>query len=267
MPKIQGDKYYTSRKIAEYCYNKTIQVIGDNKISEFLEPSAGQGVFLEFFNKPYIAIDIESSDKNIIEADFLQYPIDYKKGRCVIGNPPFGSRNVLALRFYKKSILIGDYIAFILPISQFNNNNQMYEFDLIYSEDLGLQYFTDRFLHCCFNVYKRNSNGLNSKPNYKLKDIIIKENRRGGSQVDKNLQYDIAICSYGSGIIGKEPEYIGQYAKEFYFIINTENKQSIIDFIRNTNWEKDVCNGISGQTNLAQWQVLKHIKENFKDIE
>lgn len=35
-------------------------------------------------------------------------------------------------------IINDKYIAFIQPISQLNNNLQMYEFDLIYSEDLGI---------------------------------------------------------------------------------------------------------------------------------
>jgi hypothetical protein len=63
--------------------------------------------------------------------------LDYKKGRCIIGNPPYGVKNNLSMQFFKKSIKLGDYIVFILSISQLNNNYQMYDFDLIYSEDLG----------------------------------------------------------------------------------------------------------------------------------
>jgi hypothetical protein len=63
----------------------------------------------------------------------------------------------------------GDYVAFILPISCYNNDIKLYKFDLIYSEDLGLAHYTDRDLHCCFNIYQRPKSGkLNSKPYIKI---------------------------------------------------------------------------------------------------
>ena len=100
--------------------------------------------------------------------------IKYKKGRCIIGNPPFGDRMNLATQFIKKSYRISDYIAFILPLSQYNNNYQFYEFDLIHSEDLGVQQYTDRKLHCCFNIYKRPNNGyLNKRKKYNFTDLYL----------------------------------------------------------------------------------------------
>lgn len=84
-----------------------------------------------------------------------------------MATPPFGIKNTLSVQFYKKSILLGDYIVFILPISQYKNNQQMFDFDLIYSEDLGIRKYSDRDVHCCLNIYKRNPNGLNKKPKTK----------------------------------------------------------------------------------------------------
>ena len=268
MSKIDNDKYYTSYELAEYCFNKTKQILEEKNITEYLEPSAGNGIFLNFFDKNYLAFDIEPENEKVKKQDFLTLDIEYKKGRCIIGNPPFGSRNTLAVKFYKKAILISDYIAFILPISQLNNNQQMYEFDLIYSEDLGIKKYSNRNIHCCFNIYKRNPKGFNKKPNYKLKDITLKEYRRGVTNKNNILSYDYAICSYGSSSIGKVPNFIGEYCKEIYFKINNENrKQEILDFIKKVDWEKEVCKGSSGQINLAQWQVQKYLKENIPNIE
>jgi len=268
LAKIRNDKYYTPPDLAKYIINKTKEIIGDENITEYIEPAAGAGVFLDYLDKPYLAYDIEPKDDRIIKQDFLTLDLEYKKGRCIIGNPPFGRGNTLSVKFFKKSIQLGDYIAFIQPISQLDNNQQMYEFDLIHSEDLGIQTYTDRELHCCFNIYKRPMNGLNKKPNYKLKDVEIKENRRNERQINNINDYDIAICSFGSGIIGKIPEYKGQYAKEFYFKIhNKDLKDIIIKLIKTTNWELEVCKGISGQTSLTQWQVYKYIKEQIPEIE
>ena len=45
MAKINLDKYYTSKELAKYCIDKTLEVIGENNISEIIEPSAGNGAF------------------------------------------------------------------------------------------------------------------------------------------------------------------------------------------------------------------------------
>ena len=81
----------------------------------------------------------------------------------IIGNPPYGDKLKLARDFYNKSVQIADYIAFILPITQLNNITSFYKFDLIYSEDLGMQNYSGVELHCCFNIYKR--------PKWKLNDF------------------------------------------------------------------------------------------------
>ena len=173
MPKIHNDKYYTPPNLANYIVNKTKEIIGEHNITEYLEPSAGNGVFLNYLPTNTLAYDIEPEDDRIVKQDYLSLDLEYKKGRLVIGNPPFGEKNTLSVKFYNKSVEISDYIAFILPISQYNNNQQMYKFDLIYSENLGKKNYSDREIHCCFNIYKRNTNGLNTKPNYKLEDFKI----------------------------------------------------------------------------------------------
>ena len=123
MGKIPNDKYYTSPELAEYCVKKAKEIIGDENITEYLEPSAGSGVFLDFLDKPYLAYDIEPEDERVNKQDYLSLNLEYKKGRCVIGNPPFGSRGNLITSFYKKSIQLGDYISFILPYSLTSNTS------------------------------------------------------------------------------------------------------------------------------------------------
>ena len=261
--KIKLDKYYTPVDLAKYCIDKTYEVIGKENITDIVEPSAGNGAFSNQLE--CVSYDIEPEYEGIIKQDYLTLDISYKKDRLIIGNPPYGRGNTLSVKFFKKSIRIADYIAFILPISQLNNNMQMYEFDLIYSIDLGLKVYTDRELQCVFNIYKRPIKGLNKKNNYKLKDIEIIENRR--THPKTSINYDIAMCSYGKGIIGREPQYIGQYVKEFYFKVHNDSlNKKIIELIRNTKWES-ICSGMTGQLNLAQWQVYKYIKEQIPNIQ
>ena len=265
MAKIINDKYYTSLELAKYCIDKTKEIIGAENISEYLEPSAGSGSFSNILN--CIAYDIEPEHDNIIKQDYLTLELEYKRGRCIIGNPPYGTKNQLSVKFFKKSVMIGDYIAFILPISQYNNNIKMYEFDLIYSEDLGKKYYSNQLIYTCFNIYKRPINGLNKelvRKNYKLKDIIMKENRPVRNQIVKDFNYDLRICSWGS--IGKEVDYNGQYAKELCIQINNDKyKDKIIKLIKNTNWLE--IYPMKGVPNLLQWQVYKYIKEQIPEME
>lgn len=56
MAKIQNDKYYTSPELAKYCVEKTKEIIGEDNITEYIEPSAGSGVFLDYLDKPYFGL-------------------------------------------------------------------------------------------------------------------------------------------------------------------------------------------------------------------
>ena len=212
-----------------------------------------------------MAYDIEPEDDRIKKQDFLELNLEYKKGRCVIGNPPYGSRNTLSVQFFKKAIKLSDYIVFILPISQYNNNQQMYEFDLIHSEDLGTYTYTDRELNCCLNIYKRLEKGLNNKPNYKLNDIKIVEYRRGG-RTEIPDGYDYAMGAFGAGCVGKQVDYVGKYALECYFYIeNIKFKDKVLYLLKNTDW-KILSKGISDTYRLPQWKIYKYIKEQIPEI-
>ena len=222
--KIKDDKYYTPPDLARELIIKTLKLINPKNVTNIVEPSAGNGSFSKWMGKKCIAYDIEPEAEGIIKQDFLTLKLPYQKGRLVIGNPPFGNLNHLSRKFYKKATELGDFIAFIQPISQYKNNIQMYLFDLVYSEDLGVVKYSDRELHCCFNIYKRPENGiLNEQPDFTLKDITIIEHRRkkGDYQTAKNKDispdYDYAMCNWGNGSLGKKCEYIGQYAQEVYF--------------------------------------------------
>lgn len=265
MAKIENDKYYTSPELAEYVVNKTKEIIGEENITEYIEPSAGAGVFLDYLDKPYLAYDIEPEDNRVLKQDYLELDLDYIKGRCIIGNPPYGDKNLLSMKFFRKSIELTDYISFILPISQLNNNQQMFQFDLIYSEDLGKRLYSDREVHCCLNIFKRPKDGIYKRANnYKLKTIQMKEVRKARNQfLPKDFVYDIGICSWG--YIGKETEFEGQYNQELYIKINEEQfKDRVLDVIKNADWSK--LYPMTTTPRLKQWQVYKYIQDNIPEI-
>lgn len=260
--KIDLDKYYTNSGIVDHCLKVVDNLIID--YGEVIEPSAGSGAFsLKIPN--CIAYDIEPEHESIIKQDFLKLDLPYKEGRLIIGNPPFGTRNTLSVKFFKHACKMADYIAFILPISQYKNNQQMYEFDLIHSEELPLIEYSGRKLLCCFNVYKKPKSGLNkTKTNYKLKDIFISEYRRGGSYKVPN-SFDFAMNTYGASL-GKEVFEIGTFCQETYIIIKNEKyREQILKVMRETDW-KNLYPYIS-TPKIQTWKIYKYLKESIYGIE
>lgn len=265
--KLDLDQYYTSYEDMEYCVNKAWDIISDlgYSVSEFLEPSAGEGVFSNYLmtsGLDVIAIDIEPKRENIIKADYLTYDIKYKKGRFVIGNPPYGARLNMAQKFYKKSVQIADYIAFILPISQLNNTQSMYEFDLVYSEDLGKLIFSkNRKVHCCLNVYVRPKNGLNRRKQNKLEDItIIRQDKKGYDDIKE----DIRICYWGDAV-GKVLKPNEHYSGEYKIIINNKDlKDEIIDFFNTIDWKKELNS--TAVPKIQQFHIIEILKKNILNI-
>lgn len=259
--KIELDKYYTPVETAKYCIDKTFEIIGRENITEIIEPSAGAGSFsLQIEN--CIAYDIKPEHPSIIEQDYLKLELEYKKGRLIIGNPPFGT-NTLLQSFYKKSIKECDYISFILPISQLNNSNSLYDFDLIYSEDIGNTLYSNMPVHCCLNIYKRPLSGLNKKIIQELKDIEIIQHRR--SEKENLLNCDLRICAFGSSI-GKVSEYPDQYCKEYLINIKNEKlRNKIINAIKNANWNKEYL--MTKSPSLTRWQVIKYLKKMIPEIQ
>lgn len=262
MSKIKNDKYYTPHNVVKYCIDKTIEIIGRENITEVIEPSAGNGSFSLQIDG-CIAYDIEPEHESIIKQDYLTLDSPYRKGRLVIGNPPFGSRMNLAQKFYKKSVEIADYIAFILPISQLNNTNSLYEFDLIHSEDLGKQWYTDRELHCTFNIYKRPKNGLNKKKRNKLKDITII--RQDSKKFRDTNDYDLRMCYWGDGTAGKILKEGEHYSAEYKIIINNDEiREEVIKVLHNVNWHEEL-NKIA-MLKIQQFHIYEVLKKYISEI-
>ena len=262
MAKIELDKYYTPVNVAKYCIDKAIEVIGADNVTDVIEPSAGNGSFSNQIE--CTAYDIEPEHEGVIQQDYLALDIDYKSGRLIIGNPPYGRCMNLAQKFFKKSVELGDYIAFVLPISQLNNTQSMFEFDLIYSEDLGEHEYSDRMLHCCFNVYKRPANGLNKQQRTKLKDIKIV--RQDSKYYNDITDYDVRMCYWGNGSAGKILKDGEHYSAEYKIIVlNDSVREEGVRVLSEVNWF-DELNKIA-MLKIQQFHIHNLLKREIANIQ
>jgi hypothetical protein len=164
------DQFFTSKTNVKYCLNvlsKKLKELGiDESKYTYIEPSAGDG---SFFNElpinRRIGIDIEPKSEGIIKYDFLKWEPSELKKYISVGNPPFGLRGNLALKFINRSSQFSEFVAFILP--------QLFESDgkgsckgrvvgmnLIHSEKIDSSFYypngTDVNVNVVFQIWSKN---------------------------------------------------------------------------------------------------------------
>lgn len=220
---IELDKFYTPKETAKKCIDLFWNTFFD--VTEIIEPSAGNGAFSLQIPK-CIAYDLEPEHESIIRQDFLQLDLPYKQGRAFIGNPPFGDRNNLARSFYKHACKMGDYIGFILPISQFENRDSLYHFDLIKSFDLGVLEYSNMKVYCCFNLYQRpKKRKLNSKPKLGSELFTIHRDDQDGYN---ELDYD--LCIFRRGARGGKEKFTDLHTQTYKIVVKDKTN---INYVRN----------------------------------
>jgi hypothetical protein len=163
------DKYYASPTLVNYVVNKALDTIGKENLTEIIEPSAGDGAFMEKLDS--LNIPVEYYDKypehsRIQEKPFEELNLPYKKGRLFLGGPPYGTGSKLFLMFLRQAAKMGDYIAFISP-PNFHEINPYPQFlELLHTEQLPYQKFLgskergekDINMRSSFNIYKVDHN-------------------------------------------------------------------------------------------------------------
>ncbi len=113
------DQYYTKPAAARECWETLLGVLpvrADR--ARFIEPSAGDGAFFDLLPaRRRIGLDLAPRRAGVREQDFLtwEYCARDRSLQVVVGNPPFGSRGGLAVRFVNKAAEIADTVGFIVP--------------------------------------------------------------------------------------------------------------------------------------------------------
>jgi predicted RNA methylase len=120
---VELDKFYTNQETVVKCIDLFKKHIEYNYNDLIIEPSAGNGAFIEhikLLGTDTLFYDISPEHPEIITQDFLK--LNYKRSDVsrevhVFGNPPFGKQSSLAIKFIKKAAEFADTISFILPKS------------------------------------------------------------------------------------------------------------------------------------------------------
>ena len=254
------DKYYTKPIVVNQCIeliNKYINILKDDLI---IEPSAGNGSFIEnikTLSNNYQFYDLEPENNEIIKQDFLEF--DYTqvkknyKNIHIIGNPPFGRQSSLAIKFIKKCCQFSNTISFILPKSFKKDSMKKYfsyNFHLIYEIDLLEKSFLvndiETDVPCVFQIWQYKDE-IRNKIN-KIEPLYFKF-------VEKENNPDISFRRVGvnAGTIMKE--IIDKSFQSHYFIKFT-NDLSIDDNIEKLKSIKFNFNNTVGPKSISKQELI-----------
>ncbi len=218
------DKFYTKSEVAKYCIQEFQKYITIQEDDLIIEPSAGNGSFLEnlyslHLSNNILGFDIEPEHEKITKQDFLS--LDYsnfsKHNKIyILGNPPFGRQSSLAKKFIKFSCNFVDAIGFILPKSFKKESLQSsfpLEFHLLTSIDLPGNSFLlndkEYDVPCIFQIWMKQSTE---------REIVSIEKPDFFEYVKKSESPDLSFRRVGvyAGKIDKD--YISKSEESHYFL-------------------------------------------------
>lgn len=156
------DKFYTRPQIAKDCLDIISEYFPWGSWDLVVEPSAGNGSFLDQIpTENKIGVDISPDSDHIIKQDFLEYVPEGVGKILVVGNPPFGKVSSLAIKFFNHASAWADAIAFIIPrtFRRIGVQNRLnVNFRLIHDSDIPISpcsFSPNMSVKCCFQIWVR----------------------------------------------------------------------------------------------------------------
>lgn len=115
---VTTEAYFTTDELARRCVEFLDGKTPLTRFRRIFEPSAGAGAFVRALaGRQVDAIDVKPRDSTVALGDFFQFPFSPEPDLLIVGNPPYGQRGTLAMRFLTRSMQFGSVVAFILPRS------------------------------------------------------------------------------------------------------------------------------------------------------
>lgn len=283
------DEYFTKPEISERLYKKTCEIISNyeniNKYT-WIEPSVGDGSFYKLLPKNKIGIDIKETKYETILSDYLNYELP-EKPLIVIGNPPFGHRGVLALKFIEHSEK-AEFVAFILPMffQSFGKGSIRYRvknFGLLYEEVLPENSFyignKEKDIKCCFQIWSKNYNNLkkefcwyNQKEKVepfnnllKVVTVSLAKNRECGKEwiFNKKANYYLSSTFFKENNVVKDFDLV-KYKSGIAIIYTTQNIGMIkkLDALFKTaDWNKYSSIATNGCRHIGKSHIYKLLED------
>lgn len=273
----EKDQFFTPDNTAKYCYLKFTEVLEKYKDAEnkytFIEPSAGNGSFLKILPiTKRIGLDIEPKFGEILKQDYLTWNPSENKKYVVIGNPPFGLRGQLALKFINHSSNFADYVCFILP--------QLFESDgkgvprkrviglnLIHSEKLDTDFESPDGktikVQCIFQIWSKNHKNesyvIKEKENKNIKIYSLSDGGTPSTTRNKKM-FNKCHAYLPSTCFGKENmKYYESFdmlpRKKGYGIVFIKDKEKNLKKFKSIDWSNVAFLSTNSAYNIRSSQI------------
>ena len=278
----EKDQFYTSKNTAKYCldvFNKKLKELGiDVNEYTYIEPSVGDGSFFNILppNKR-IGIDIETNLESVIVSDYLDWnPDESLKKMIVLGNPPFGLRGNLALKFINHS-KYADFIGFILPQifesdGKGSCKGRVKDFNLIHSEIISPDFYSPDGREIKVNVvfqiwskYFKNDEVKKTCNNfiklYSVSDGGTVSSTRNKKMIGK-CDYYLPITCFGENKMKLYDKFDDLPQSAGYGIVILNKNKPVKELILNTNWANVSFKSTNGALNLRFDLINKVLTDN-----
>jgi hypothetical protein len=265
----EKDQFFTHPDTAEYCYQQTLKILGDLGVDlreyTFIEPSAGDGSFFDVLPiYQRIGVDIEPRCDGVDKQDFLRWKPDTEKNIC-IGNPPFGLRGHLALKFINHAAKFSNFVCFILP-QLFDSNgkgsckSRVQDMNLIHSEIVNSEFHYPRgkdvSVNVVFQIWSKDYKIEEDKVN--LVDIVklysLSDGGTPGSTRNKKhlytCDYYLPSTCFGTNAMQLYTHFEDLPHRRGYGIELLKDKVVIGDIIKMIDWSSASFSSTNGAENL-----------------
>lgn len=282
------DQFYTKQEIAIICIEYLKKYLIENKIDVnkyiFIEPSVGNGSFFNNINFNKIGIDIDKniSSSNILNQNYLTFFPNFNNKYIVIGNPPFGLRGNLALRFINHSYNFADIVAFILPPlftsdGKGSPKQRIQNYNLVFSKELPINSFIypngkEVNISTVFQIYSKITKLIENKKESCSDYIKIYSVSDGGTSGTTRNKKQIGKCDfYLPSTCFSEMKLYFDFEnlpyRRGYGIKILKNKELVVNKIKNINWKEVAFLSTNSALNLRMSLIEKAIiKEGIKNI-
>ena len=244
------DKFYTLPAYSKRCIEKVSTMYDIARWDLIVEPSAGNGSFLnQIPSNKKIGIDISPEHLDIIKQDFFDYhPPPEHKNILVIGNPPFGRISSLAIKFFNHSAKWANVIAFIIPrtFRKTSIQNRLdNRFHLVYDEELPNRpccFSPAMAVKCCFQIWEKKDiqrDFVDLPKTHNDWEFIKLGERDASGQPTPPANADFALRAYGSTIGEIKTEGLPDLRpKGWHWIKSNIDKDTLIDRLGKLDYSK-----------------------------
>ena len=218
------DQYYTRDSVAKRCVDLILAKLPSAATHQWIEPSAGNGVFMKSVPTGFdvMGIDIDPKADEILKGNFLDWEPASQKPRIFFGNPPFGRQSSLAKSFIKHAAQFADVIAFILPrsfVKPSMNRAFPLRFHCIHSEELEKGSFVVNDVAydvpCVFQIWQKRGGD---------REVAAPVKEEGFAYVKHGQPFHIAFKRVG-GLAGKcypATADAGDYNPQFHYFLRLD---------------------------------------------